>query len=60
MENYFTAIAFFPNQEKKFIKYRNVKNVAGLVRYLQKHGAKHVNIYNPKTREFIEQISIDK
>ena len=58
MKNYFTAIAFFPNKEKKFIKYRNVKNVAGLVRYLSREGAKHVNIYNAKTREFVEQISI--
>ena len=58
MENYFNAIAFFPNQEKKFIKYRNVKNINSLVRYLQKHGAKHVNVYNAKTKEFIEQIPI--
>lgn len=56
MNNYYTAIAFFPFSEKKFIKYRNVKNIDGLINYLKKHGAKHVNIYDAKTREFIKQI----
>lgn len=58
MQKYFTAIAFFPDQQKKFIKYRNVKNIPGLINYLQKHRAKHVNIYDGKTREFIRQISV--
>ena len=59
MNNYYTAIAFFPDQIKNFIKYRNVKNVNGLIIYLQRKGAKHVNIYDGKTKEFIKQISIN-
>lgn len=59
MNKYYTAIAFFPAQTKNFIKYRNVKNVNGLVNYLQRKGAKHVNIYDGKTKEFIKQISIN-
>lgn len=55
MKNLLTVIAFFPQQEKKFIKYRNVKNLSGLQKYLQTRGAKHCNVYSPE-REFIKQI----
>ena len=55
MKNLLTVIAFFPNDEKKFIKYRNVKNLTGLQKYLQDKGAKHCNIYSPE-KEFIKQV----
>jgi hypothetical protein len=55
MKNLLTVIAFFPNDEKKFIKYRNVKNLTGLQKYLKDKGAKHCNIYSPE-KEFKEQV----
>lgn len=55
MNKLLTVIAFFPNDEKKFIKYRNVKNLTGLQKYLQGKGAKHCNVYSPE-KEFIKQV----
>lgn len=55
MNKLLTVIAFFPNEEKKFIKYRNVKNLTGLQKYLHGKGAKHCNVYSCE-KEFIKQI----
>jgi len=56
MKKYKTAIAHFPSSEKKFIKYRNIKNTASLEKYLIGKMARHVNYYDAETKQYLYQV----
>jgi len=58
--NYYTCIIFFKDQiERRPTKYRNIRFLDNFKTYAASIGAKSINVYDKRTKAFIEQINID-
>jgi hypothetical protein len=58
--NYFTCIIFFKDElERRPTKYRNIRYLANFKAYAASIGAKSINVYDKRTKDFVEQIKID-
>jgi len=58
--NYYTCIIFFKNDiDRRPTKYRNIRYLDNFKAYAASIGAKSINVYDKRTKDFVEQIKID-
>jgi len=58
--NYYTCIIFFFEETgRRPTKYHNIRNLANFKAFAASKGGKVINVYDKKTKAFIEQIKID-
>lgn len=58
--NYYTCIIFFKDElERRPTKYRNIRFLDNFKTFAASIGAKSINVYDKRTKAFIEQIKID-
>jgi len=58
--NYYTCIIFFKDElERRPTKYRNIRFLNNFKTFAASIGAKSINVYDKRTKDFVEQIKID-
>jgi len=57
--NYYTCILFFSEEiNRRPTKYHNIRHLDNFKAFAATIGAKAINVYNKKTKAFVEQIKI--
>jgi len=57
--NYYNCIIFFSEEiNRRPTKYHNITNLANFKSFAATKGAKVINVYDKKTKAFIEQLKI--
>ncbi len=57
--NYYNCIIFFLEEtNRRPTKYHNIRNLANFTAFAASKGAKAINVYDKKTKAFVEQIKI--
>jgi len=58
--NYYTCIIFFKDEiNRRPTKYHNIRHLANFKTFAATKGGQSVNVYDKRTKAFIEQIKID-
>jgi hypothetical protein len=58
--NYYTCILFFSEEiNRRPTKYHNIRHLDNFKAFAATKGAIAINVYNKKTKAFVEQIKID-
>lgn len=58
--NYYTCILFFSEEiDRRPTKYHNIRHIENFKAFAASKGAKTINVYDKKTKAFIEQIKLN-
>jgi len=58
--NYYTCILFFSEKiDRRPTKYHNIRYLDNFKAFAASIGAKTINVYDKKTKDFIEQIKLN-
>jgi hypothetical protein len=58
--NYYTCIIFFKDEiDRRPTKYRNIRYLTNFKAFAASIGGKSINVYDKRTKAFVEQIKIE-